>query len=491
MPYSVYSQIQADPTSVGADLEQLFSAAESIYRQARSAENSGSRFAAGAIELSSLSSSAKICASTHEDFSKFDWNSAVSQLSDAARTYYGIAQKLDSLADRVVRAYSLYSNADASALKILGSLINEINPAAHLKDFFAGLCSMTGGVIAGSVKEKRFAPIYAITETSQYHEGAVRTFSCATGLANANSCFSPFDHSEINSAAGRLSKITSRINDKMQGNNLNVSRVYPQSSLDPANCISDALKNEHILGSGSLGNSYATVAIQKFVKKDGKTSWVVTIPGTDGQSDSPFGWFQNAELMSDDYRQRINADSARFVSESMRQAGIPPGDEVALVGHSQGGIVAASLVSNPDNEFHITHIITAGSPIANHPIPDSVWATHVETEDELVSSLDGSSNPVSARRATVRGKVSYFKQDSTVGKNSTVRENDTAIQKGTIIDTDEENKKLSHGMEYHRAAWEDAFSLGSPVLDTHDSHFRELTEGEFAGTQYFQGRMSK
>ena len=92
MPYSVYSQIQADPTSVGADLEQLFSAAESIYRQARSAENSGSRFAAGAIELSSLSSSAKICASTHEDFSKFDWNSAVSQLSDAARTYYGIAQ---------------------------------------------------------------------------------------------------------------------------------------------------------------------------------------------------------------------------------------------------------------------------------------------------------------------------------------------------------------------------------------------------------------
>ena len=46
-------------------------------------------------------------------------------------------------------------------------------------------------------------------------------------------------------------------------------------------------------------------------------------------------------------------------------------------------------------------------------------------------------------------------------------------------------------MEYHRAAWEDAFSLGSPVLDMHDSHFRELTEGEFAGTQYFQGRMSK
>ena len=78
----------------------------------------------------------------------------------------------------------------------------------------------------------------------------------------------------------------------------------------------------------------------------------------------------------------------------MRQAGIGKDEPVALIGHSQGGIVAATLASDWAEEYTIEHVVTAGSPVANHPIPQRTWVTSVEIDDELVAALDGAANPV-------------------------------------------------------------------------------------------------
>ena len=154
------------------------------------------------------------------------------------------------------------------------------------------------------------------------------------------------------------------------------------------------------------GLEYGTIAIQRYERSDGTNSWLVTIPGTDGQPDSPFGWAQNVELMSADQERRRKADSARMVAEAMRQAGIGKDEPVALIGHSQGGIVAATLASDWAEEYTIEHVVTAGSPVANHPIPQRTWVTSVEIDDELVAALDGAANPVTDNWLTVQGHVS-------------------------------------------------------------------------------------
>lgn len=53
-----------------------------------------------------------------------------------------------------------------------------------------------------------------------------------------------------------------------------------------------------------------------------------------------------------------------MVAEAMRQAGIGKDEPVALIGHSQGGIVAATLASDWAEEYTIEHVVTAGSPVA-------------------------------------------------------------------------------------------------------------------------------
>ena len=66
--------------------------------------------------------------------------------------------------------------------------------------------------------------------------------------------------------------------------------------------------------------------------------------------------------MSANAMQRRNADSARMVVEAMRQAGIGRDERVALIGHSQGGIIAATLASDYADEYRIEHIVTRRLP---------------------------------------------------------------------------------------------------------------------------------
>lgn len=72
-----------------------------------------------------------------------------------------------------------------------------------------------------------------------------------------------------------------------------------------------------------------------------------------------------------------------WCQEAMKQAGIKSNEPVALIGHSQGGIVAATIASDLKDDYDIEHVVTAGSPVANHPIPEKTWVTSVEMDDEL------------------------------------------------------------------------------------------------------------
>jgi PGAP1-like protein len=91
----------------------------------------------------------------------------------------------------------------------------------------------------------------------------------------------------------------------------------------------------------------------------------------------------------------------RGVIEAMRQAGVTRSDQVMLVGHSLGGMVAADIARSGIGGFHITHVITAGAPIARIPVPRSVQVLAVENDGDIVPHLDAADNPDQANETTV------------------------------------------------------------------------------------------
>lgn len=95
--------------------------------------------------------------------------------------------------------------------------------------------------------------------------------------------------------ANGLSACTGMISALVQGNRLHVLPV-DGTALPAVTSTEGALTNLQLLASNG---DYATIAIQQYVNEHGKRSWLVTIPGTDSHIDSPIGWLQNMELMSD------------------------------------------------------------------------------------------------------------------------------------------------------------------------------------------------
>jgi len=85
----------------------------------------------------------------------------------------------------------------------------------------------------------------------------------------------------------------------------------------------------------------------------------------------------------------------------MTDAGIGPHEPVLLVGHSLGGMEAATLLAHGSG-FDVTHVVTAGSPIAG--IQDYPSGSHVlslENRGDLVPLLDGHDNADSVGQVTV------------------------------------------------------------------------------------------
>lgn len=145
-----------------------------------------------------------------------------------------------------------------------------------------------------------------------------------------------------------------------------------------------------------------SVSIETITHADGSRSYVVTIPGTQDwglRGENPVDAQGNLAGMAG-----IASDAQFAIVGAMRAAGIAPGDEVMLAGHSQGGINAMALASQPDflDEFNVTHVVTAGSPVGIFDIPPSVQALHLEHTEDIVVGADGVSNPATATRTTVQ-----------------------------------------------------------------------------------------
>jgi hypothetical protein len=95
------------------------------------------------------------------------------------------------------------------------------------------------------------------------------------------------------------------------------------------------------------------------------------------------------------------------VLQAMAAAGVRPNDDVMLVGHSEGGMVAVqtALSCAKSGQFRVTHVVTAGAPIGLTvaKLPGSVQVLAVENHNDIVAHLDGRTNPdkVNVTTATI------------------------------------------------------------------------------------------
>ena len=152
---------------------------------------------------------------------------------------------------------------------------------------------------------------------------------------------------------------------------------------------------------GSLGQDYeeaGVISIQRVEHADGRVSWVVYVPGT---TDWTVGDGEPQDLLTN--LEGVGGTPTAMESAvvtAMRQAGIQPGEEVALYGHSQGGITVSNIAADPaiQDRYNITTVLTAGSPTAGADIPADVHALHLENAGDAVPGLDAAPTPTGPHR---------------------------------------------------------------------------------------------
>lgn len=144
------------------------------------------------------------------------------------------------------------------------------------------------------------------------------------------------------------------------------------------------------------------VRVEEILHPDGTRSWIVHVPATTewdpGRHDAPTDLASNAEAVAGHETQAM-----RLVREAMERAGIAPGEEVLMAGHSQGGRTALGLLEDEEflARFNVTAVVTVGSPVATVEVPPEVEVLSIQHADDPVPFLDGGQNPGRAHWTTV------------------------------------------------------------------------------------------
>lgn len=147
-----------------------------------------------------------------------------------------------------------------------------------------------------------------------------------------------------------------------------------------------------------------TIALQTLTGVDGERRHVLLLPGTDDMLTVP--WTRDGDVRDMGANLALVGgvpdDHTDGVLEALVAAGVGE-DPVLVVGHSQGGMVAAALLGRAEEHgLSIHHAVTLGSPTGQlPPIPAGSQLLSLEHRGDVVPLLDGGVNADSIEQVTV------------------------------------------------------------------------------------------
>jgi alpha-beta hydrolase superfamily lysophospholipase len=194
----------------------------------------------------------------------------------------------------------------------------------------------------------------------------------------------------------------------------------------------------------SQGDAQGEIDVRRLTRvgADGcaHTSWIVDLPGTKAWQLDPCHRDYLNDLATN-LATMAGAPSARVdgVTRALTLAGVGPDEPVMLVGHSQGGLVAMRAAEEyaRTGAFAVTHVVTAGAPIARMPVPPSVSVLALENRSDLVPRLDGQPPPPEPNRVTALFEV----QHNDLGRNHSLT--DAYLAGGRWVDGDVADPSLA------------------------------------------------
>ncbi|GAA0490406.1 hypothetical protein GCM10009544_59170 [Streptomyces stramineus] len=160
------------------------------------------------------------------------------------------------------------------------------------------------------------------------------------------------------------------------------------AGLDDSGSVSGHLRNL-----AALGNDGRTL-VQRVTGPDGITRYLMLLPGM------AFGLPRNPTpqdlVGAVTAVGRNDSPYTRAARKALAQA-VPVGAEVALIGHSQGGVAAMNLAELPavNERWRLTHVVAVGAPIDfKRPLDPRTRVVSLVNEHDVVPNLEGRS-PVS------------------------------------------------------------------------------------------------
>ena len=168
--------------------------------------------------------------------------------------------------------------------------------------------------------------------------------------------------------------------DDRPGGIIESVRTDPESAPSPQTLQDLILGNDALRMDNPTGGPLESgqIGIQEVHRGNGgEPAYIVQVPPTEGPgvSEVPAGygvqgnsrdWGSNLRLIAGQHPAAMDD-----VRAAMEAAGVPPGADVMLVGHSQGGIVANHLGADPTfnsasgdaGTYNVTHTFSVGSPV--------------------------------------------------------------------------------------------------------------------------------
>jgi hypothetical protein len=141
---------------------------------------------------------------------------------------------------------------------------------------------------------------------------------------------------------------------------------------------------------------HGEIDVRVLTMPDGSRRAIVDITGTKSWNPLPTA---DVTSLTTNGRALVGESTAYEggVLAAMRKAGVRHTDDVMLVGHSEGGMVAVTAARDAvrSRAFRVTHVVTAGSPIGRTvgQLPNTVKVLALENSKDVVPHLDGVANP--------------------------------------------------------------------------------------------------